>query len=382
MTPNQPMQLSSLQTPCLVLDRQIMARNIESMHERLRAAGVPLRPHLKTSKCVEIARLLVAGQPGGIAVSTLAEAAHFAAAGFHDILYAVVITPDKLPRAAALRKAGVALTLLLDDLETAELVGAGAVGMQTNFDVLLEIDADGHRSGASAESRLLIPLARAINAVDGLDLRGILTHAGSAYDCRTLDCVAEVAELERRTMAEAADSLRAAGLDIAQVSLGSTPTALAARNYGGATEIRAGVFPFNDLMQAGIGVCRTADIAVSVLCTVISHYPAKGRVIVDAGWTALSHEAQPHGGMAIFGRVCNVQGQIIEDLAMTMLNQEHGIITRPSGNAIDAAMLPIGSKLRVLPVHACATAAAHSGYHLLNERGEVCDFWSRLGGWH
>jgi D-serine deaminase-like pyridoxal phosphate-dependent protein len=374
-------QLRALETPCLLLDRAVMERNIHRLHRRLRTAGVPLRPHLKTTKCVEIARLLVRDQPGGVTVSTLAEAGRFSASGFQDILYAVAIAPNKLAHAAALRRSGTMLSLLLDSADAARAAGAAATRDGLTFPVLIELDVDGHRSGVSPDPSVLVSLARAIHAIPGLALRGLLTHAGSAYDGTSVSAITAIAELERSTMTAAAATLRDAGLPCPTVSVGSTPTALAAQSYEGVTEVRAGVFAFNDLMQVRLCVCSVEDIAISVLTTVIGHYAPKNRMIVDAGWTALSQDSLRHSGVLIFGYVCDDAGQPLEDLVLTALNQEHGIVTRLSGGTIDSGRLPIGTTLRILPVHACSTAAAHDRYYVLDESAQIVAAWPRFGGW-
>jgi D-serine deaminase-like pyridoxal phosphate-dependent protein len=373
--------LATLETPCLLVERGILECNIERMQERLRRGGVPLRPHVKTTKCIEIARLMTRGQPGGISVSTLAEAERFAAAGFRDVLYAVAIASNKLERAAKLRSAGTALTLLIDNVQMARLAGAVATRRGINFPVLIEIDVDGHRSGVFPAPEVLVPMAQVVDATPGLELRGLLTHAGSGYDCDSLKGIADVAERERMIMVEAARTLRAARLPCAEISVGSTPTALTAVSYAGVTEVRAGVFAFNDLMQARLGVCTLDDVAISVLCTVIGHHAPRRRLIVDAGWTALSQESQLHQGTQIYGRICDAQGRLIEDLVLTLLNQEHGIVTRLSGRPIDSAEFPVGTNLRILPVHACATAAAHNRYHVLAAGTDALQVWPRFGGW-
>ena len=365
----------------MLLDRVVMDRNIRRIHDRLGAAGVPLRPHLKTTKCIEIARLMTSGQPGGIAVSTLAEAERFAAADFQDIVYAVVIAPNKLEHAAALRSSGTALTLLIDNADMARAAGAIATRVGISFPVLIEIDVDGHRSGVFPSSHSLMPVATTINSVPGLELRGLFAHAGSAYDSANVAEIAEVAEQERNTMARAARTLREAQLPCTEVSVGSTPTALTAKSYAGVTEVRAGVFPFNDLTQARLGVCTLNDIAITVLCTVIGYHAPRRRVIVDAGWTALSQETQLVGSTPIHGRICDIAGQPIDDLVLTTLNQEHGVITRLSGRGIDSDELPVGTSLRVLPIHACATAAGYDCYHVMAEAPEVLEVWPRFGGW-
>jgi len=375
------MNLHSLETPCLLLDRAILESNIERLQRRLAGAGVPLRPHLKTTKCIDIARLMIKGQPGGVTVSTLAEAERFGAAGFRDILYAVAIAPNKLAHAAAITRSGVELTLLIDSMEAAAAVGARARDEGITIPVLLEVDVDGHRSGVSRAPADLVPLYRAIEGICGLALRGLITHAGSSYDCTSVSGIEGVAELERSTMVRAAEALRQAGSPCPIVSVGSSPAALTAKSYAGVTEVRAGVFAFNDLTQVRLGVARETDIAISVLTSVIGHHAAGRRIIVDAGWMALTQEFLLDGNARTYGRVCDAGGQPIDDLVVSAVNQEHGIVTRLDRSPIDSAVFPIGTPLRILPVHACSTAAAHDRYHVLNHTGDIVAEWRRFGGW-
>ena len=357
-----------------------MERNVQVLHARLRAVDVPLRPHVKTSKCIEIARLLVQGQPGGITVSTLAEAEYFASSGFRDILYAVAVAPNKLGHAAALVRSGVELKLLIDNASTARAASEVATHEGLEFPVLIEVDVDGHRSGVDAGTPEFQRLAAIIQALPGLALRGILSHAGSAYDCTTIDAIKDVAEQERQVMTLAAESLIRAGVARPEVSVGSTPTARAAESFIGITEVRAGVFVFNDLMQAQLGGCAIADIALSVLATVIGYHAAKHRIVIDAGWTSLSLESQVVGEARIFGRIADLNGRCYDDLVLTALNQEHGIVTRLSGSPIAHGELPVGSSIRIVPIHACSTAAAHDRYHVVEGSQAVVDVWRRLCG--
>ena len=180
-----------------------------------------------------------------------------------------------------------------------------------------------------------------------------------------------------------AEALRSAGLPCQIVSVGSTPTAHGARDLTGVTELRAGVYMFFDLVMAGIDVCSIDDIAISVLTTVIGHQQAKGWVMIDAGWTALSRDR----GTAAqdvdqgYGVVCDADGRVIHDLIVSSVNQEHGIVAlRPeaSGSLPD---LPVGTHLRILPNHACATAAQFDRYNVLPETGGAMKVWHRFGGW-
>jgi D-serine deaminase-like pyridoxal phosphate-dependent protein len=167
------------------------------------------------------------------------------------------------------------------------------------------------------------------------------------------------------------------------VSVGSTPTALFAANLDGVTELRVGVYVFHDLVMAGLGVCAVEDIAIGVLTSVIGHQPARGQLIVDAGWMALSRDrgTQAQAVDQGYGLVADAAGVSLGDLVVTAANQEHGIVARRDGGPLDVARFPIGTLLRVLPNHACATAAQHGAYQVVDGSDAVQAVWPRFGGW-
>src|SRR5262245_7405079 len=233
-------QLSEIATPAALIDEARMTRNIARMQERMGALGVRLRPHVKTPKCIEVARLQEAAGADGITVSTLKEAEQFFAAGFADVLYAVCIPPAKLDRALALRRQGCALTILVDSLLAAQAVIAKGRAEQHAFDVMVEVDSDGHRAGVKADEAKLIDIGGVLHH-GGATLKGVMTHAGSSYDLDTPEALRRLAEQERSECVRAAQRLRTAGLPCPEVSVGSTPTALSAATLDGVTEVRAGV---------------------------------------------------------------------------------------------------------------------------------------------
>lgn len=365
----------ALPTPALLLDEAKMMRNIERLAARADGLGVTLRPHLKTAKSVEAARRLTGGTPGPITVSTLAEAEAFHAAGYTDILYAVGIAPQKLPRVQALRAKGCDLTVILDNEAQAQAVA------QATVPALIEIDSDGHRGGLHPEDPALIRTGRILH--ESGCLRGVMTHAGESYTVRGAAAHVAFAEQERSAAVSAAEALRSAGLPCPMVSVGSTPTAHAARDLTGVTELRAGVYMFFDLVMAGIDVCMVDDIALSVLTTVIGHQPSKGWTLIDAGWMALSRDR----GTAAqdvdqgYGLVCDEDGNLIPGLIVSGANQEHGIVSLRPGADGPIPNLPVGTRLRILPNHACATAAQHDRYNVLPLDGGPLQTWHRFGGW-
>ena len=371
-----------LDTPCLLLDEQRMNRNISRLHSRLAAKAVSFRPHLKTTKSIEIARRMISNAHGPATVSTLNEAEAFARAGITDITYAVGISPQKISRVQALLRQGVSLTVLLDSMEQAEAVAA-ASQQDVPVPALIELDCDGHRSGVRCDDHeQLLAIAHKLNAT--ASLLGVLTHAGESYTATSRDCLVAAAENERASAVRAAEILRQAGLGCPVVSIGSTPTALFAENYDGISEVRAGVFAFFDLVQAGLGVCSPDDIAVSVLATVIGHQREKGWTIIDAGWAALSSDRGTESQTVDqgYGLVCDLEGNLIPGLYVINANQEHGIIARRACFQQSIPDLPYGTKVRILPVHACATVEQHDGYNVIGaDNRTITARWARLKGW-
>lgn len=374
-------RLSDLPTPCLVLERSRLAANVERMAGRAAALGVALRPHLKTCKSVEIAQMVAPGR-SRVTVSTLQEARYFAEAGFRDLLYAVGVAPGKLAEVDALNRQGARVQVLLDALDTARAVAAEAERLGTRFELWIEVDTDGHRAGFEPGDPELVATGRFVHASGRLSLRGVLTHAGGAYDCRGGDALRAHAEQERSRCVKAAETLRAAGVTCPGVSVGSTPTALSAQSLDGVTELRAGVYVFQDLFQAGLGVCRFEDIALSVLATVIGHKHSHRRLIVDAGGLALSKDRgtaeQPvDRGYGLVARM--EDGAVIPGLQVNGCSQEHGVIGLPE--SLDFKDFPLGSRLRILPNHACMTAAAHERYHVVDGDDRVIACWPRCNFW-
>lgn len=372
-----------LETPALLLDTARMDRNIERMRQRMARHGVAFRPHVKTHKCMEVTQRLLDAGARGITVSTLREAEYFSQRGIKDILYAVCLSPNKLAHALRLRAQGVRLTVIVDNVAMAQQLNPGQLQGEDRLEVLIEIDSDGHRSGVQPEAPELLAIADALQA-QGLTVSGVMTHAGDSYMCRSTTAIVAMAEQERAGAVRAAIRLRAAGHTCPVVSVGSTPTALFAENLAGVTEVRAGVFVFFDLVMAGLGVCRTDEIAVSVLATVIGHQQEKGWTLIDAGWMAMSRDrgTSKQAVDQAYGVVCDAGCLPLEDLLMVDANQEHGILARRPGSTAGAApFLPIGSQVRILPNHACATAAQFPAYQVLDGEQQLVGSWPRFYGW-
>ncbi|RZA30668.1 MAG: DSD1 family PLP-dependent enzyme [Proteobacteria bacterium] len=374
--------LYTLDTPAAIVSVSRMQRNIARMQQRADHLGVRFRPHVKTSKCGQVVAAQCAAGAVGITVSTLKEADQFFGQGVTDIFYAVSMAPHRLAHALDLRQRGCALQILTDSVEGAQAIAAYGREHGHVFEVLIEVDTDGHRSGIKPEEDVLLAVGRTLHE-GGMRLAGVLTHAGSSYELHSPDALAALAEQERTGCVLAAQRLRAVGLPCPIVSVGSTPTALEAASLEGVTELRAGVYVFFDLVMRNVGVCSTEDIALSVLTTVIGHQADKGWAIVDAGWMAMSRDRgtskQQHDYG--YGQVCTVGEVPIEGYLLSAANQEHGIMSREGSTDLDiVARFPIGTRLRILPNHACATGAQFPAYEALADDGTV-QTWERFHGW-
>lgn len=370
--------ISDLPTPCALVDLEQLERNVRRIADKARRLGVRLRPHVKTHKCVEIARIQTDLHFGGVTVSTLAEAHAFAAAGFTDITYAVPIAPQKIAEAADLHCEIDVLNLLVDHPDTVRAIEETAASRGLVLPVFLEIDCGGGRSGIHPDDERVEQLARRMFEADSIEFRGLLTHAGHAYRARSRSEAFEVACEERNLMTALAAQLRDLGAPVVELSVGSTPGMRAIDDLSGITEVRPGNYAFYDATQAAIGSCELDEVAFSVLATVISVQPEYGRAVIDAGALALSRDpgpvhVDPDCG---FGRPVAVEDQHpLPGLRLSALAQEHGTLAGPGIEALRP-----GTLLRILPNHSCLAAACFDRYHVL--RGsEVVDEWRPVRGW-
>ncbi|MDL2059896.1 DSD1 family PLP-dependent enzyme [Mesosutterella sp. AGMB02718] len=376
--------LKDLQTPALILDAGRLDRNLERMAAKARSLGVALRPHLKTSKCWDVARRQLTTPQGPATVSTLKEAEYFASHGVKDMIYAVGIAPAKLARVAAVNAQGADLKVIFDNEAAGRAISDFCERQGVRIRALLEIDCDGHRSGLRPESPELIEVAKSLRPGSGAELAGVLTHAGGSYNATSPEDIRRRAHEERDGVVRAAERLRAAGLPCPIVSVGSTPTATFGDNLEGVTELRCGVYAFFDLFMLGLGVCRQSDLALSVLVTVIGHQKEKNWVITDGGWMALSRDRGTASQKLDqgYGLVADISGEPVpEDLIVVSANQEHGIISSRDGSAFDLERYPVGTMLRIFPNHACPTAAQHPQYYVVDDGTEVRAVWPRIYGW-
>lgn len=319
-------------TPFTVVDETVLDANIAAMAGGAAAAGIALRPHVKTHKSVEIARRQLAAGAAGITVATVGEAEVFAAAGIDDIFiaYPLWLTEAKAARLRALTSSAT-ITLGCDSVESGLRTAALLAGASVR--VLIEIDSGHHRTGVQPGSAGTVA-AELVGA--GLDVRGVFTFPGHSYSPGE---AAAAAASEIALLVAAAESLQAHGVEPTVLSGGSTPSA-AYLQSSPLTELRPGVYVFNDAQQWELGSCDPTAISLTVHATVVSRRP--GHVVLDAGSKVLGADRSAWATGS--GRLLDVP-----DARISQLSEHHAVVQWPA----DLAQPELGEILRVVPNHVC-----------------------------
>jgi D-serine deaminase-like pyridoxal phosphate-dependent protein len=336
--------VETLPTPSVLVDLDVLERNLARMAARAREAGVRLRPHAKTHKCPEIGRMQLAAGAWGLSLAKVGEAETFVAAGFDDVFLAYpVVGEDKGLRLLRLSdRARIAAGV--DSVAGAATLAAPFRAAGRTLEVMLKVDVGYGRVGVVPEHAAEV--ASRISEMRGLRLRGVFTHAGHAYGATTKAGVDETARSEGATLADTAAALRAAGIAVEEVSVGSTPTAARAMGVPGVTECRPGNYVFHDGTQVALGTCGVEDCALTVVATVVS-VPASDRAVVDAGSKTLSSDPlRPVAGG--YGQILGRRSRIEK------LSEEHGAIAVAEGESFR-----VGERVTILPNHACVVANLH-----------------------
>ncbi|GIO32091.1 MULTISPECIES: alanine racemase [Paenibacillus] len=340
----------SLETPCILIDEHVLQRNIERMADIAAQNGVKLRPHIKTHKIPEFALNQLAHGASGITAAKVSEAEIMAEHGIDDIFLAYpVVSPSKIRRIIALAEK-IRVIVGVESAEGASRLSKEAAQAGMTLPVRLEIDTGLARTGVRPDKA--VELAKRIAALPGLNLSGIFTFKGAVFEgSGTLDLEAAGRE-EGRIMVETAEKLRAAGIAIRDVSVGSTPTAPFAAAVEGVTEIRPGTYIFYDRMLAVMGACTKEDWAAKVLVTVVS-VPSEDRLVVDGGSKTFATDVQPGQHplhLKGFGEIVGHPDAVFEKM-----NEEHGMIRTQGPHG-----LHVGDILEIVPNHICPTINLHN----------------------
>ncbi|KAL1915400.1 uncharacterized protein VTP21DRAFT_6858 [Calcarisporiella thermophila] len=368
-------RLVDIRSPALVVNRAIVERNARRFEQISERLGVKMRVHVKTHKTIEATEIQLSEKCDSIIVSTMAEAdflinSHLVSTKrLRDVLLGLPISPDKLQEAALLAKKVPVFNLMIDNLEALEAVESFCVqwgqdkGEELKFHAFLKIECGNQRAGVPPNYAPTLELAQRLQASPHVHLTGIYSHAGHSYGGRDPGSTQDFLHQERDAALEFKQYLEKNGVKVGEISIGATPTAMAAslesvEGLGGITELHAGNYIFFDRQQIATGLVAPEDCAATVLCRVLSHYPLRSQILVDAGALAFSRDAAPQGG---FGTVL---GHETWEFAKT--SQEHGIMTVP---VEEFSKLPIGTALHVIPNHACLTAACFPFYIVVSDSG-------------
>ncbi len=370
------MHIHELPTPALLIDLDILERNLSAMQKKADRLGVSLRPHIKTHKSLEIGKRQRELGAKGITVSTFYEAEAFAKAGFDDITWAFPFPPVYASRFAAIPESAT-LRLVIDSPEAKGHLDKLARTLNRKIHVWLKIDCGYHRAGIDPKSPDAEALVKGLAGSNVLAFDGILSHSGHSYYARNRKEIIPFAHEERDTMTAFAERMRAKGYMIPAVSIGSTPAMSVIEDLEGINEARPGNYVFYDYTQAMIGSCDVGDCALTVLASVISHQSGAPHFVTDAGALALSKDAGPTHVKNQMG-----MGIIFEDyerkrlaahLQLTTLSQEHGKVTAAAGRMVEGKYA-VGERVRILEHHSCLTAANFDRYYVVKEEN-VVDEW-------
>ncbi|MGG1517045.1 alanine racemase [Paenibacillus oryzisoli] len=334
----------------MLIDLDVLERNLKKTAELAQGAGVKLRPHFKTHKSVWIARKQIAYGACGLTVAKLGEAEVLADAGFMDLLIAFPLVGEaKLGRLRALIERGIKVTVSTDDVAVA--AGISQVGESLNSRLPLYVDVNTGLNRCGREpGEETAALVRHIAAMRGVKVRGLMTHAGHAYGAKQLSELRKVAADEVKGLAQTKALLEQSGIPIPEISVGSTPTSKFIAKQTGATETRPGAYVFGDISQLEIGSISVDELAMSILATVVST-PRPGTVIIDAGSKTFSTDVNPH--RPGYGFLKSNPSVYIE-----RLSEEHGIVKVPEGVRYE-----IGELLEFIPNHCCTVTNLHDSLH-------------------
>lgn len=362
--------MADIETPAVLIDRDKLEANLRGMQHMAQQHGLALRPHAKTHKSVEIARRQLELGASGLTVATIDEALVFGSNGVASMTISrPIVTPEKFDRLFAGLAPDLDLRVVVDSALGVEVVSSRAGACGRAVGVFIKVDVGLGRCGIDREGAGALELARLIGGDANLEFSGILSHAGQAYAAGSLDEAADIAETERRIMLAVRDQLTDAGISVAEVSVGSTPTVLAARSFEGITEIRPGNYAFLDLLPIGVGVVTEEQVALTVVATVISKNDRF--FVTDAGSKTLTSDSGVHGmtGTQGFGAAYPEDRYLSSSHRMRVdgLSEEHGKLARAGFD------LPVGSRVRIIPNHSCPVA--NLARELVMVEGDATAVW-------
>ena len=364
--------LLELETPHILLDQERLQANIQLIQNIANTHDLNVRPHIKTHKCLELARQQIDAGAVGITSSKVDEALVFINDGIRSVTVAYpLVVASKLDRLiAAARTNDVDLRLIVDSTAGVDAIAQAARRHEKQISIFVKIDVGLHRCGLSEDDPALIELTQKILQESALNFVGLLSHAGHVYGAKDGEAARQIAQEECEIMNRARKRLESNGIKVSEVSIGSTPTILANHNYDGITEIRPGNYVFMDRTPLRLDLIKLDQIAFSVLATVVSQN--SDYFIIDTGSKTLSSDQGAHGiaGMTGFGLAYPVDRFENKNYEMVVakLSEEHGFVEREDFD------LAIGSTIRLIPNHSCVVANLLDTYTVLKD-GQINEQW-------
>lgn len=361
---------SEIETPVPLIDLDVLKTNVRDMAALSKKANLNLRPHIKSHKITEIAKIQLEHSTG-ITVATVHEAMTFFRAGVKDIRIARPVAGSVPMEKLVELNASTKISIIVDTLEGVLTLKSIGDRLSGPLDVLLKVNTGLNRCGVEPGSERGVEIIRTILKHPFLKFKGLLTHAGHVYGAASREEVKKIGREEGETLVEYAEYLRKQNIRVDEVSVGATPTVYHSAFVPGVTEIRPGNYVFFDAMQTSLGVAPLEKCSLSILATVISR-PVPNRIIIDAGSKALGLDKGAHGtGMLEgYGVITDLASRkTIPGLVLSRLSEEHGVI-----EASKDSSLKIGDIIRIVPNHACSAINMYS-HALVLEKGKITDRW-------
>jgi D-serine deaminase-like pyridoxal phosphate-dependent protein len=358
-------KITDLRTPCVLVDRARMERNLQRMQAAAASAGKRLRPHAKTHKSIDLARHQIAGGAVGICCAKLGEAEVFAAAGIADIRLPYPLNPVNAERVIELLDA-TRLSFIVDHPDVARGWSDAMSREGREVDVLVKVDVGFHRCGIDPGPKDAADLVARIAALPGLKFRGLLSHAGHGYGAGSEREVQAIASREVEILGDLKRRVHALGTEVEEISVGATPTVRYSVELGGITELRPGNYIYFDRTQVSLGAASWDDCALTVLARVVSR-PAADRVILDSGSKTLTNDLArgftPSPGYGVvLERIDGVQSPDAA-LVVERLSEEHANVRVAPGSA---QRLEPGDLVRIIPNHSCVVSNLVDGVLLVD----------------
>ena len=357
------MDIAALPTPAVLVDKRKLLANIDKMQRAATAAGIRLRPHAKTHKSVAIAQLQIDAGAVGITVATVGEAEVFANHGIQNIRIAYPLPVSVAERIIALMSK-THISIVVDNATIAEHWSDLMVNARHRLDVLVKVDVGFHRCGINLGLQEAVSFISKIAQLPGLQLCGLLSHAGQAYDASTVKGIQAIARQEANTLRELAAEAKTAGTSVQEISVGSTPTAQFSLEENQITEVRPGNYVFLDLTQIALQSASIGSCALTVLSTIVSR-PSPERLVLDAGSKTLSSDhARGTDANPGFGAILqtNLGKDINPHLLIERLSEEHAVVSVTGcDNSLD-----VGQRVRLIPNHACVVTNLADYVHFVD----------------